>query len=212
MAIGTLRHAGRVEQAVVDRLRERMSAYTRAVLAQTDTEDEPRTAPDLKGVVTVSEFAKWPQDKLPCAIVASAGTTGDTTKDAAGFYSATYSVVVAVVVGSGSEDKARELAQIYGAAVRGCLLQQRSLGGAVEVSTWEGESFDDGDVEDRRTVFIANNVFGVELRDIVSWQGIAPGPFPGSGAENPDADPWPPATDVDAEVEAVPPGEGLESS
>lgn len=173
MSIGPLKHAGIVERAAVARLRARMPAYTAEAAAQDAvlTGGDPLALPDLRGVIRVSELARWPEQQLPLAAVISAGTATEPERDGEGMYRAAWSLSVAVLVASAEEEGSRDLAHLYGAAVRGCLLQDRSLGGAVRVTGWLGESLDDLPVAQRRTMFGHLNLFAVQLDDVVSWQG-----------------------------------------
>jgi hypothetical protein len=196
---GTLRHPGAIEQAALERLK----AWMPAMVAEVERQEgrEPGKLPRLRGYITVSELARWPEDQIPLAVVVSPGTLGDPMKDAEGYYRAIYSLAVAIVTSAATEPATRQIAQLYGAAVRACLLQRRSLENEVEVTDWTGESFDDLPVDERRTMFAGVNSFAVELGQIVSWQ-LGPA-APVEPPDDPLADPPGPvtATDVQALVE-----------
>lgn len=191
---GEFHHSGELEQAVVDRLTERLPAYVAAV--ERAVGDIPGSLPTLRGIVTVSELVKWPENQLPCAVIASGGTTEKPNKDGNGYYHATYEVMVMVVTAAKDELSTRLAGQKYGAAVRGALLQERSLNNTVATSDWLGEELDNLGAEDRRTIFACSNTFEMKMENIVSW---AKGPLPVDW-ENDPGTVWV-ATDVDAEVE-----------
>lgn len=189
-ALGLLAHAGQVEDAVVDRLRNWMPVYVAELERQTG-----RTVgriPALKSIKSISDFDRRQEEQVPAAVVVSTGTTGTPIKEADGYYRATYNIGVAIVVAAREERGSREIAQLYGAAVRGCLLQRRSLTDVIEIGVWLGESFDELSVDDRRSMFGGMNLFEMEVRNIVSWKL---GPPPSWVA---------PETPVDAEVPADP--------
>jgi hypothetical protein len=197
--IGELKNAGSVERAAVARLRERMSAYAADAAAQ---DAGGKTPPPLKGVIRASELEAWPEDQKPVAVVISPGTVGAPTKRADGYYTATYSLAVAVIVSAKDDNASRDVAQLYGAAVRGCMLQGRTLRRAVTTGDWRGESFDDLSPDPRRTLFASVNLFYVELDEIVSWKE-GPGVDPDGEWPDPVPTEWPTAETVEEVVEAI---------
>lgn len=204
---GPLNHAGLLEQAAAARLREWMPAYLADVERQHDREIGRL---QLRSIITVSGLDRFPEDQLPCAVVISPGTIGDPTKDGSGACSATYNVSVAVLVSGREQKGSRLLAQLYGAAVRGALMQRRSLTESIDIEDWLGESFDDLPVDERRTLFGGINSFSASLGNVVSWKAGPPSTWPPDGGppippvppEDPTADPGDPvvATDVQVEV------------
>jgi len=204
---GPLNHAGLLEAAAVDRLRAWMPAYLAEVERQHGLDVGKL---ELRSIITVSELDRLPEDQLPCAVVISPGTIGEPTKDSSGRYLAAYNLSVAVLVSGIERQGSRLLAQLYGAAVRGALLQRRHLADDVEIADWLGESFDDVPVESNRTLFGGINSFSSELNDVVTWKAGLTGPWPEDGSPPAPADPpddptdEPPdavvATDVQVEV------------
>lgn len=166
-AYGSLRHVGELEKATVKRLRDLMPQYVQEVERQDGR--EPGKLPALKSIIRVSEFDRFPEDQLPCAVVVCTGTTGRPAKNSEGYYRATYSVAVAIVTSSSGQQASRDLTQLYMAAVKGCLLQNRSLNSVVSVTDWVSEDFTDLPIDDRRTLFAGQTLFEMELRDVVSW-------------------------------------------
>lgn len=206
---GPLLTAGTLERAVVDRLRNWTPTYLAEVERQ--AEREAGTLPRLRGVIRVSELDRWPQDQLPCAIVVSPGTIGSPVRDAEGVYQVDYSIGVATLVATREEEGSREVAQLYGAAVRGALVQQATVTEGIHVVDWLGESFDDFPVEDRGTMFGSLNLFAVRVDELLSWKKGPPptwtedGPTSPTPPENPvtpfDDEPTIETIDIDVERE-----------
>ena len=197
--IGPLKNAGQVERAVVARLRQRMSAYTADAVAQDGTYD---ALPPLRGIIRASELEEWPEDQKPVAVVVCPGTVDDPTKTGLGAYSATYSVSVAVIVSTSGQTSSRDVAQIYGAAVRGALLQGRSLNADMATNSWQGESLDDIGPDLQRTIFASLNLFYIDVDDVVSWKQ---GPLVDPDGEWPDEipDEWPVVLEHEEDVDAT---------
>src|SRR5690606_22845441 len=82
----------------------------------------------------------------------------------------TWQVEAAVVVAAPDIVSARRVAQCYAAAVRGALLQRRSLGDGLRALDWTDEAYADVANERRRSLAAAANVFVVEQDKIVNWQ------------------------------------------
>lgn len=196
--IGTLRHVGMIEDAVIERLREWSSTYLGEVEDQQGI--ERNFLARLRAVEPISEAARFPEDQLPAAFVVCPGTSEEPQADGAGYYEATYSVGVMVVVSAVTERDTRRMAQMYGAAIRGCLLQRRTLGGLLRTLHWTGESLDDLPVEGRRTHQASIQVFDAVLAEVVSWKD---GPTYATAVPVPAWDPlpdWPQADPVTVEV------------
>jgi len=170
-ALGTLKTSSTIETAVIDRLRAWMPSYIADVERQNDL--EPGSAASIKSIRAVSDpndSARRPEDQLPAVLVAVSSTSEKPKKDADGYYSAPYTLGVMVVTATNSEQNSRHLGQLYGAAIRGCLVQSRSLSSDVQMTDWEGEDLGLIDPEDNRSLFGCTNTFSCELRDIVSWK------------------------------------------
>jgi hypothetical protein len=181
---GTLSGPDAIDDAVRERLRDWMGAALWKLERQQSL--PCATFDRLRGFAAVAELARWPEDQLPCAVVITPGTT-DTVKDGAGTYSAVYTVGIAIMAGAATELDTRRLAMIYGKAVRGAMLFRRKLAPGITALEWTGESFDEFDVDERRSLFGSVNTFAVELRDIATWKE-------GPRGDPPEADPCPQPT------------------
>lgn len=196
--IGLLKPAFVVEDAVIARLRLWSSTYLAEVERQYGYDEG--FAARLHAVEAISALSRFPEDQLPAAFVVGPGTSEEPSKGSDGYYEATYRVGVMVVASAVTEHDTRKLAQLYGAAVRGCVLQGRSLGIGAHTD-WAGESLDDLPIEDRRTVQASVQLFDVTLLEVVSWkQGPVQPTEPPVDPLDPLPD-WPTADDVSVEVD-----------
>ena len=165
---GPLFHAGQLEASVITALKTWLHTYLLEVERQTEREENSLARP--KSYSVVSEHERWPENHLPAIIVAAAGLLETPVKDGEGYYRGRWGVEVAAVCSASSGAATRELAMIYAAAVRGAMLQRRSLGEDLQCTDWLDESYDDVPSEQRRSLVSASNVFAVERSRILSVQ------------------------------------------
>jgi hypothetical protein len=129
--------------------------------------------------------------------VVSPGTIGDPLKQGDGRWRVRFRLNVTVIDSAASERDTRRLGQLYGAVVRGVLLQQRKLSDTVSVVGWGGEGYDQVPQQNRRTLGFALNAFTVELKDVIAE----------AGPVDPSADPldpppdWPSVVTVDVKTQ-----------
>lgn len=120
----------------------------------------PRSWPKL------SEFDSTVQNQLPAITVVSPGAAGAPTREKSGQYSFTWRFQVTVEIAGRDEGQGRDLAGVYLAAIRGALVQNRTLQQRVRNCRWVGG--DDHAVRARhpqRAVYSTN--FEVTVRDVV---------------------------------------------
>lgn len=196
---GQLKHGGLVEDAALATLKDWMPAYVAELERQTGR--TARSLPQIRSWVLRPEFEYWPEDlQTPAIVVVSPGLAGERpTKTGDGYYRASWSLGVAAVCEASTQEATRELARVYAAAVRGCLLQRRSLEGAMRITDWVDESYDDIPTEKRRTIAAGMNVFTVEMEQVVS---VAEGPR-GAPPLDPYLDPgdWPVVETAEVEIQ-----------
>jgi hypothetical protein len=196
--VGRLKHRGLVEAAVLNTLKDWMPFYIAQM--ERETGRAARDLPQIESWILRPEFEYWPEDLMtPAVVVVSPGLAGDRpAKTGDGYYRATWSVGVATVTEASDQDATNELAGIYGAAVRGALLQRRSLEGEMRIADWIDVDTDRIPSEARRTLAAEMNLFTVEMEQIVS---VAEGPR-GEPPADPYADPgdWPVVETIDVEV------------
>jgi hypothetical protein len=145
-----------------------------------------------------SELADdWPSQGMPALLVVSGSTTDEPEEGGDGMIRAEWRCDVIISVKAATGPRARRYAQVYGAAIRGALLQRRTLGEELQVARWLGE--DTGgtvrDIEDTESsVCSVMNSFGVERERVVSWQK-------GAGSLKPIPDGWPEVKEIDVKTE-----------
>ncbi len=161
------------------------------------------------GIVTRSQFAKWPEDQLPVILVICAGLAGTPVEHAGGRYDASWLVGVAPIVSDVDEDSTRDLAGAYGAAVRTAVLQHSMLKSPINPDgfsssiDWVGEDDTDIPFLASRSLASTRVVFQVSVETAVTKQA-----GPRTPPETPWVDPgeWPEITHVEIDVEPVPAG------
>lgn len=144
--------------------------------------------PRIRGWTTAPDFEKWPEDQLPCVLLISPGLVDVPNPDGQGFYRARFSLGLAAIVSTSQADETADLAKLYCATLRTCLLQHQSLEGFANGVTWLDENYDDLPSIDDRSLGAGKAIFGVEVSNISRrWQG------PPTPAEppTPDTDPIP---------------------
>lgn len=125
-----------VESAVRSTLTLWMPAYTFEVARQKSTTLPPiRVYGQSLATLPTGEVA----DELPAVIVVAPGLNGDPVERGDGAVDATWAVGVGVVVSAQTSDMAQTLAKLYGAAIRGLLVQKGSLGGFATGTSWTDE-------------------------------------------------------------------------
>jgi hypothetical protein len=120
--------ADTVEQAVLETLQAWMPSH---LAHQEDRKGYANgTLPPVKSWPTISEFDMEVHEQMPAVFIVSAGTS-DITHDR-GSYRTTWRFEVGIAIAGVDEREARRLAALYLAAVKSSLVQNPTLGGAVE--------------------------------------------------------------------------------
>jgi hypothetical protein len=163
---GRVRHSGEIEQAALATLRLWLPTYLAEANEQADAFENGIAAPHSFGVV--SEYARWPEESLPAVVLMAAGTNGSPYKDGETYYHAPYALEVVAEFAAADGATARLGAQLYGAAIRGCLLQRRGLGSEDDllVTDWVAEELGTLAIEERATRVAVSNVFTVTMGEI----------------------------------------------
>ena len=138
----------------------------------------------------------WPESQLPAVIIMSPGTAEKPAVDGDGEYGVRWAVNVAVIASANTEFATSDLAGYYAGAVRALLVQQGSLQGFANGTTWKGERYGDLPADARRTLATAIQVFEVRVEKVVTR---------GLGPRKPLEEPyeetnWPVAKHVEAEL------------
>lgn len=176
---GNILDAGTIEGWFTDTLK----AWLPAHLAHQERRLQlpARTIPQPRSWPLVSEFDLEPHDQLPAIVIASPGTAGGPSHDR-GIYRVTWRIEAAVAIADRTEREARTLAGIYIAAIRGAIVQNRTLDDKVENARWVGP--DDHAIGvtsagGQRAIY--GTAFEIDVRDVVNAR---------QGPAEPPADPY----------------------
>lgn len=167
-----------VERAAIATLRDYLSQYLAE--AERQTGRAACSLPRVRSFSVGAEFAHDVEDQLPAVTLIAPGLAERPEVRGSGSYRARWSLGVAVLVAAGGRDATRELAKLYTAAVRTCLVQQRTLGGAVDGVEWIDERYDDAPPDATRTLSAGQAVFIVDVEGVLNRRTgpRAPAPDP----------------------------------
>lgn len=117
-----------------------------------------------------NSFDATPGEQLPRVVVIAPGLVGSPLQTGGGQYRATWRVGVGVATSAATEVRANLLSKIYGAAVRGIVLQNAGTLGIVE---WVDESYEDIPIEGQIQQYRATAVwFTIDIENVVTkWGG-----------------------------------------
>jgi hypothetical protein len=169
-AIGPLVSGRDVELATLALLKRWAGTYLAE--AERQRNRAPGSLPRIRGWTTASDFEKWPEDQLPCVLLVSPGLAEVPRPDGAGAYRAKFSLGVAVIVSTARMDDTAELAKLYTAALRACILQHQSLEGFASGIDWLDETYDDLESIDTRSLGAGQAIFSVQVDGFARrWNG-----------------------------------------
>lgn len=189
--IGPLFSPHLIEEGVLSTLQRWLPLYVEEVKAQYGVELPEIASWGLED----EDDERWPEQALP-ALIVIAERTRDEEKASEGWYRAGWPFQVSVIVEHPQRVWARKIAQLYGAVIRGAVLQRRSLGDAGRATVWQGERLPYL-AEKSRTEAASHNSFVVKQDEVVNWQM---GPKEDTPPDAPPPD-GPQITEVDVEVE-----------
>lgn len=164
--VGPMVHAAQVEEAARSTLQAWIPTYLASMERQLGL--APRTLPPPRSWVVSTEVDRWPEEALPSVLLLSTGLAEEPARDGQGRYRARFALGVAVVVSASDEKATDELAKIYTAAIRTCLLQQHSLGGLALGVDWEDERYDVLPGRSRGPLAAGQVVLSVDVEDVVA--------------------------------------------
>jgi hypothetical protein len=190
-----------LEQAVIDTLKIWLPLYIKEIELQLGR--TPGELPPPKSYTTRRRFDKFPEDQLPTIIVVSPGLDDDPNEEGDGNYRAPWRMHVGAVVSTSDPAATNLVAKIMGAAIRGAMVQHKSLGGVASGLTWYDESYDDLPDDDvSRSLGATSLSFRIEVDDVVNWQRGPDGSYlPDPTATTPPGGIWPTADTVTVELE-----------
>ncbi len=182
-----------IEEAVIAKLRKWLPGYLSLACQEHGVKGGIAA---IKSWGLASEEDRWPEQGLPALLVVGPSRTLGEPEKNAGMYRATWPVEVGVAVAARTGPAARKYAQIYGAAIRGAILQGRSLEVEGLTTEWQGEEpATTISASSKRTIAANVNAFAVMCDRVVSWRM-----GPGEG-KPPIPDDWPEVTETELETE-----------
>jgi len=179
---GEMRGPEDVEDAVLAALEKWLPTYLREVERLYSL--DKGAIPAVRSYSIVSDYERYPQEQLPAVTIEASGLiAGSLSKDGGGYYSGKYAVEVSVTTAADEGVAARKMAERYGLAVKGALLQHASLDNDAMVTDWVDESVV-GENDKRQRRITCANAFEVELQNVISTRKgpSEPDPDPGDGA------------------------------
>jgi hypothetical protein len=187
-----------LERSVIETLQAWLPTYLREVERQMG-----RTMgqiPPPRSYSTATTFESENYDQMPAILVVSPGLFEEPESDGDGTYAAVWSIGVAAIVAAKDEVTTREVARIYGAAIRAIMLHHQ-IYGSLKLgagTTWLDESYDDIPELASRSLQAAQLIFTIRVDDVVTkWAGPLEPPDPDT---QPGAD-WPTVETVEVNVE-----------
>jgi hypothetical protein len=189
---GPTRHPGELERAVEKGLRKWMPTNVKRMSAVGGLKLAP-----IKSFSVVSDYAKFPELKLPALVVESAGlVNGTLEEDGEGNLSGTFSVSVFSMVQGIDAIATRDAAFGYWWPIAASLMQHRSLDDGIWIKEFVDTGFAGANVDQRRTRIAFEHVFYVTLEDFLN---IGEGPL--EPEPEPIPDDWPKVASTETEVE-----------
>lgn len=194
-----------VELAVVESMKLWMDEYLYEIERDPVLGYHPGQIERPRGIVTSSQFEKWPEDQLPVILVLCAGLAGPPSLRAPdGTYDAVWRVGIATVVSDTDQISTRLLSGAYAAAVRLALLQHAMLksdlypAGFSHFIDWEGEDYTDVPFQESRTMMAGQIILNVGVENVARKQA---GPRTPSNTPSTDPGDWPVSDLSDPTVE-----------
>jgi len=191
--VGPLFSSHVIEGAVIAKLRRRLPGY---LTIACELHGVSSGIAGVKSWAVANDGEKWPEQGLPALLVVGPDESSDAEEYSQGMYRATWPIEVGLVIAAKTGPAARKYARIYGAAIRGALLQGRSLGVDGLTTKWLGEGTGVIGLDKQRRTMASNaNLFAVTADNVVSWRK-------GPGSDKPPIpSQWPEVTETEVEEE-----------
>ena len=197
---GPLVAASDVEDALLGALGAWLPSYLYELERQHGMEVDSLPVP--RSWVRSAEVEKFPEDQLPCVMVASPGLTEAPLADGRGQYTARWRVLMAAEISARGNRLALVLARLYATGLRAIAVQQQVLEPLdLRRVDWMGERYDVLESVDDRTVCIAQVELAVEVAGVTDRNT---GPLLPEASPSPDSPTWPVAQTAEVEIQKVP--------
>jgi hypothetical protein len=165
--------ASSIEEATKTLLQKWFATYLREVERQIGWDREPLPSP--ANYVNRNSFDVEPGEKMPKVVVISPGLyQAPTHPQSNGYYNASWQIAIGIAIAARNEELADQICKMYGAAIRGIMLQHQDLEqDSVKQVIWLDESYDDLQIPNQHQLFkAAASLFAVEVEDVTSrWAG-----------------------------------------
>lgn len=164
---GRLLTATAVEAAMRDHIAAWLPDYLAEMERQTGR--TANTIPVPSNYRTSADFERWNEERLPEMVMVSPGLMGEPVATGErGRYRAVWGLAIVVVVSANTKANTDSLAKLYAAAIRGAVMQHRSLGGFARGTQWLDESYDAIPSDSSRNLMGVTVKFAIEVDDVVS--------------------------------------------
>jgi len=165
--IGPLKSGNEVEIALLQTLKDDLAHYINDAAVQADL--KPGSIKWVQSWGLLSEYDRWPQSKLPAIIVVAPGLREPPERTGDGSYDVEWTAGVSITVGADNAQDARRFAQLYIAAITGCVLQR--LTGDIAAKDWLDLAVWTVAKSGRKNIVAAEVAFAVKQSDVVNWRG-----------------------------------------
>lgn len=158
---GPIIHGGHIEQAALTTLQTWLPTYL-AEVAENDGRTRGVLPAPRAWTVAAGIDDRFPEQALPTVAVTAPALAGEPDMRGDGSISTVWELAVGVIVAANSQAAVEDLAHLYAAAVRTCLIQKRltDLAG-FEGARWMGESYDEVTDDSRRS--LASGIVSFEI-------------------------------------------------
>lgn len=171
-----------VEHAVVASLNEWLDDY----LGELERVEgyAPNAIERPHGIITSSEFSKWPEDQIPVVVVINLGLAGKPERRAEGRYDASWLIGIAAVVSDQDQSSTRDLAFTYLTAIRVAIGQHKMLksplhpDGFANFSMWHDETYSDIAFNESRTLGAGRSIFEIGVESVMTEFAGPREPYP----------------------------------
>lgn len=145
--------------------------------------------PDFASFPSALDISEFVEEQLPSCIIVVPGVPTKPRRQGNGLYTADLGVGIGVAVSGQDTERTRQLASLYGSAVRQILLQHSSLGGIASGMVWTKEEYTGSFIRptDQRTLAIGDLSF---IFTIDNFANDSNGPLTPLSNDNPPSG-WP---------------------
>lgn len=184
-----------VENAVDSTIDTWLATYLREIERQKSI--APNSLAAIASTSRVNQFAQYQGEPLPALIIVCPGTERNPERDGNQTYRMWFTCGLAIIVEAVDAYHARQLAQLYAAAIMDMLVQHKSLGGFAEDLELGVVTTTDAPADFLRAgCAVARIVFSVLVPGVVT--GLA-----GPKEPDPDPDAWPKVETVHIDAERL---------